>query len=281
MTGDGRFGFPLALDADAGGTTARAGRDEPRSPLPRAPARRSPPATPRGRSGTAIIRADDALEERRASARAPTPDSRRRPSRHAVEAGRCATARAEWPGFRGPDRDGVVRGVRDRDRLVASRRRSSCGGGRSARAGRRSPCTAICLHAGAARRRRDRRRATTSTTGEPVWRHRDAARFYESNGGAGPRGTPTLSNGRVYTLGATGIVNALDAGTGAVVWSRNAATDTGAKMPGWGFAELAARRRRPRRRRRVGPARRLRRSPPASRAGSARTAAAATARRSW
>ena len=39
----------------------------------------------------------------------------------------------------------------------------------------------------------------------------------------------------MYTLGATGIVNALDAGTGAVVWSRNAASDTGAQDPGWGF----------------------------------------------
>jgi len=41
---------------------------------------------------------------------------------------------------------------------------------------------------------------------------------------------------RVYTHGATGIVNALDADTGAVIWSRNARNDTGATMPGWGFS---------------------------------------------
>jgi hypothetical protein len=40
----------------------------------------------------------------------------------------------------------------------------------------------------------------------------------------------------VYALGATGILNALNAETGAVLWSRNAASDSGAEVPAWGFS---------------------------------------------
>jgi outer membrane protein assembly factor BamB len=74
------------------------------------------------------------------------------------------------------------------------------------------------------------------STGEPVWRHRDPIRFYESNGGAGPRATPTIHGNRVYALGATAMLNALDANTGKVIWSRRTADDTKREIPMWGIS---------------------------------------------
>ena len=74
------------------------------------------------------------------------------------------------------------------------------------------------------------------STGEPVWRHRDRCGSGSRMAAPAPRGTPTLSNGRVYALGATGILNALDARTGAVRLVAQRRADTGAKVPDWGFS---------------------------------------------
>lgn len=73
-------------------------------------------------------------------------------------------------------------------------------------------------------------------TGEPVWQYRDEVRFFESNAGAGPRGTPTLSGSHIYALGATGILNALEASSGNLVWSRNVAEENQVALPDWGFS---------------------------------------------
>jgi outer membrane protein assembly factor BamB len=73
-------------------------------------------------------------------------------------------------------------------------------------------------------------------SGKMIWAHKDKARFVERIGGIGPRATPTYHEGKIYALGATGILNCLDAKTGARQWSRDIAADSGAKVPIWGFA---------------------------------------------
>jgi len=142
---------------------------------------------------------------------------------------------AEWPGFRGPERNSIIRSVQINTDWSTSppvemwRRRIGPGWSSFAVRG-------DLLYTQEQRGDDEIVACYKVSTGEPVWRHRDPVRFWEAEGGVGPRATPTISKDRVYAFGATGILNALDARNGAVVWSRNAASDTGRKVPDWGFA---------------------------------------------
>lgn len=59
------------------------------------------------------------------------------------------------------------------------------------------------------------------TDGAIAWLHADPVRFDSSLGGPGPRATPTIVGGRVYSIGATGVLNCLDGATGKAFWSVN------------------------------------------------------------
>lgn len=148
------------------------------------------------------------------------------------------TGPAAWPGFRGPRRDGVARspeGLRFvTDWTVAPpeelwRRDVGPGWGSFAVGG-------DLLYTQEQRGEEEVVACYRLSTGEPVWRHGDPVRFWESNGGPGPRATPTLDGDLVFTLGATGRVNALRALDGTPVWSADAAADTGTETPTWGYS---------------------------------------------
>ena len=71
-------------------------------------------------------------------------------------------------------------------------------------------------------------------TGRELWRHRDQARYSTTIAGEGPRATPTVVSNRVYTFGATGLLNCLDLATGQHIWTRDVVQESGGQVPQWG-----------------------------------------------
>ena len=64
------------------------------------------------------------------------------------------------------------------------------------------------------------------SSGKPQWAHvHEHTRFIDGQGGDGPRATPTIAGGRVYAMGATGILDCLDGATGDLIWTRKVIED--------------------------------------------------------
>jgi outer membrane protein assembly factor BamB len=141
---------------------------------------------------------------------------------------------ADWPGFRGPQRDGVVRNLTIATDWQASPPKqlwkqrvgpgwsSMCvvGGRLYTQEGRGDVEAVVCADA---------------DTGAPIWAHEEGARFEEPMAGAGPRATPTFANDKIYALTARGLLLCLDARDGHKLWEQDVAANSGAPLPIWGF----------------------------------------------
>ena len=164
----------------------------------------------------------------------------------------AATARADdWPQWLGPKRDGVWRedGVLDkfpsggakilwRTPIGSGYAGPAVAGGRVyltdrvLKSGSRNPTDGF---AGGKLAGSERVLCLDEATGQIVWHH-DYDCEYRIAYPAGPRATPIVAGGKVYTLGAMGNLLCLDAGTGKPIWERNFVTEYNAKPQNWGFS---------------------------------------------
>src|SRR5262249_29402340 len=84
-------------------------------------------------------------------------------------------------------------------------------------------------------RKTERVLCLSATDGKIIWKHEYPCRYAISYP-AGPRTTPLVHQGKVYTLGAMGQLFCLDAVKGTVLWSHDFMKDYRAKPPVWGWA---------------------------------------------
>ncbi len=145
---------------------------------------------------------------------------------------------ADWPRYRGPNQDGISAekdwlgewpggqprrvwkanvGIGFSSVAVVGGRVYTVGSDGKKKGGKD---TVLCLN---------------EATGEVVWSFaydQDLdPKYYEG----GPGATPTVSDGRVYTMGRHGAVHCLDATDGKAVWNRDVHKDLGLEIPDWGF----------------------------------------------
>ncbi|WP_459555978.1 PQQ-binding-like beta-propeller repeat protein [Lacunimicrobium album] len=142
----------------------------------------------------------------------------------------------EWPGFRGPRRDGIQYGtvlpasftvddVKELWRVPVGPSWSSfvvAGKLLFTQEQRGEQEMAVCYDA---------------DTGGELWaKPLVEGRFDDPLGGPGPRATPTLAVGALYVMGALGDLVKLDPRTGQEIWKKDIKVPSDATVPMWGFS---------------------------------------------
>jgi outer membrane protein assembly factor BamB len=145
----------------------------------------------------------------------------------------------DWPQWRGPARSGAAPALASRTAWPAALTpawKATVGAGHAAPvvAGGR-------VYVFARQGEKETLQALDAATGAPAWQQSYAAP-YEMNSaatshGKGPKSTPVVAEGRVFTYGIGGILSAHDAATGRLLWRQDFASRFPATAPLYGSAQ--------------------------------------------
>ncbi|HYH86065.1 MAG TPA: PQQ-binding-like beta-propeller repeat protein [Pyrinomonadaceae bacterium] len=155
------------------------------------------------------------------------------------KAGAPALPAAEWPQWRGPNRDGLAAGVAP---PAAWPKELKQGWRVTVGVGHSSPVVSNGVVYQFARQGDDEVLvALDASTGRELWRSAATPVPYAVNPaasghGKGPKSTPVVANGRVYTLGIAGLLSAHDARTGRLIWRKDFSKQFPATSPLYGTA---------------------------------------------
>lgn len=145
--------------------------------------------------------------------------------------------RADWPQWRGPNRDGLVKNAAvpaTWPKALKEEWKVTVGIGHA------SPVEANGkIYVFARQGEKEVLLSLDAVTGKENWHYDDLPLGYEMHEaakghGKGPKSTPVVSNGMVYTLGISGVLSALDANTGKLKWRREFSKDYAKTSPLFG-----------------------------------------------
>ena len=141
---------------------------------------------------------------------------------------------ADWPQFRGPDRDGrsaetglLTEWPESGPEVLWE---AALGGGYSGIAVAEDRVFTL-----SAEKDGEALIAFDAVSGRELWRYRTDRNRADGQGG-GPRSTPSVADGTVYATSAHGKLHAVDAATGEGRWQVDLVRELGATVPRWGYS---------------------------------------------
>jgi outer membrane protein assembly factor BamB len=149
-----------------------------------------------------------------------------------------SAAAEDWPGWRGPDRDGICKekGLLKEwppggPKLLW--KATSLGEGYSGPA----VVGKVLYTMGNGNGKEWVVARDISQEGKQLWASAIGAIRHNGGGYPGPRATPTIDGDRLYTLGVNGDLVCMNLRNGQIVWGQNLVQGAGGAIPQWGYSE--------------------------------------------